>query len=476
MIKVFLSLLLSIVSSSSYADDGACPTPQQIASLEKTVRLEEWDKTSQTWKVFTIKDCSKPSVHTSIYQALHLLQQLPPLLPLKGAWASDLLGSSPFSFFTERVKTIRIDTQIDSSQCKPDNENVLAFVHDNRSFTINICILSGMSSILQLASTLVHEARHLMSASEQKLEENKNLGTFHGHIFCKRGLLSNEFACDDAYGDGGSYTAGMEFFLKVARTPAVPAQLREDAHKTGRSYAEMHFNNMPGGTKEGALLLDSANNILFFDRNLKSVDTFATSIEEGSILTLRIVPTVYNASLNSAKSYVGTNKWTDTEGTYAELFRKESLPENNKKLLDVYYGKNYACLLYTQMLYCEEGDLSVTIHLPAHISAVQLAPMNEAINGSDLVHIVSADGSLYMLPLDRPITNWKVENLVETVSFKNFLSVAVYPGLYRMGITKDGSLVTYDQKDQLVKVPELSTRRFKKMIAPYYWTPSLDEI
>lgn len=475
--KIVLGLFLFLVAPLSHSQEAQCPSAGDVAEVSKTFQIQELDTNTKSWIRTSASACDSKSLAAKIISALVQIKNLPALAPLSGSWKSNIIGTSPYVFLSDRVKTIRIDTHPNSSQCKKNNENVLAYAGDAKAYLINICLLSDTSTVLTLMTSLLHEARHLLSAEEQKLPIHKDKKQFNSHVFCERGLLAHEFACDPSYDIGGSYAVGVEFLLKVSRTESVSFELRQKAHQEVVNYARTHFNKLPGETHTGALLVDSNHNLMFYDTESREITTMVKNLNPSTIVTMRLVPTFFDIDRNTVTSYEGPNVFSPTEGTFAAQFQFDFTPEEKKNLRDVYYGSNYACFLFAKQLRCESGITdSVTINFPPEITAAQFAAMNEPINGSDIVHVVSETGALYLLPLTQPITEWKISDLSETPSFKNFNGVGIMPKLVRVALTNKGEFVTYDDPKDLHVVPELKSHKFKKMMAPYYWTPSLSEL
>lgn len=452
-------MFLLFLSLGAQAQGTAC-----LHAPPTQVELQVWSP--EGWISIADPQCAEDKFVRTMARALTQLQELPSLPPLQGAWQSNILGSSPWNFFKQNVQTVRLDTDPLSLQCPNNQTVVLAFVNGLNPKTITLCPSLQWVTTIDIMSTLLHEARHLPTDASKVFEPA------HPHIICSSGALKNSFACDEHYTDGGSYAANMEFLLKLSRSANVPLDLQTQARASAMSYALNHFNQLPLGKNQGMILIDAKQSVYFYDLENTQLHFLTAAPDSTSFSTLRYIPTFFNSQKGEVSSFNGGDFFSRTEGVMAEKFRQLPL-EARQTLKDIYYGNSYACFLYEQRLECE-GD-QATISLPLPEKAVQFTPVYELFNGSDLVHIVGASGTLYLLPTIKPVADWQVSDLQETKSFRNFLSVAIFPQLDRYALTLEGEVVHIESSANL-PVAGLKGQRFQKMMGPYYWSLSLEEL
>ncbi len=459
-------LFLLFLSLGTQAQGTACQH-----ALPAQIEMQVWSPAG--WTSLAAPHCASEDFTRTIVQALKQLQELPPLPALHGAWQSDILGSSPWDFFKNAVQTIQLDTDPLSLKCPNSSTTsgavTLAFVSGIKPKTITLCPALQRLSPMEIMSNLLHEARHL--PEPLTMENTSSFEAAHQHVFCDNGPLAHSFACDTNYNDGGSYAVNMEFLLKLSHSTDVDENLRSQARTSALSYALSHFNQLPQEKNQGLLLIDSKQSIYFYDMKTAELQLLTKAPASTSFSTLRSIPTFFNSQDGDVTSFNGGDFFSHTEGTMAEDFRHFHF-EKRHALKDVYYGNTYACFLYEQRLECENSQQTISLTLPE--KAVQFAPMAEPLNGTDLVHIVGASGALYMLPTARPLSEWCAGDLVETANFRNFLGVAILPQLKRYALTNEGRVVHMGPNLQAVE--NLEGFHFQKMIGPYYWSRSLQEL
>ncbi len=455
-----------------------CLAQKDVDDVLSGIQIEEWN--SSSWvRSTSFELCNEEALVNTVLKSLTGLKSLPPLAALTGKMASNILGDSPFKFLADHVRTIRVDTQKHMAECQSESSRALAFVNDGFSNTLYVCPLVQQGTSLGVFAALIHEARHLLSEVE-KVGVGARSGPVYAHSTCSHGLLSGSAGCDESYQVGGAYAVAVELLLKFSRTEALDSVLRQSAKSMALEQLLLHFNQLPGEMQTGAILLSNDGTVFFYDDASQGLTPLLRDVPSSTVVTLRTVPTLFSAAPMAVKSLLTPTLLVDTPGSFAKKFRTKFSDEQRLKLRDVYYGINYYCFLFSDSLSCEGGTLdaedSVTLVLPPNIKPMQFAAFGEAPGDSDLIFIVSEDGKLYSVPRTTPVKSWLVTDLTETPSLYGFRGVGLLPGLRRIGLSWDGTLVSYDDPSVLTPIAKTKDLRFKKMMAPYYWSTGLLEL
>lgn len=407
--------------------------------------------------------CDSQTLAYKVMAALDHLKSLPELAPAGVDFRRDFMTETPYSFFKRRVKNIRVDMDPASRICGV--AGYVAYVSGAKTQTINICPLAGHLTRLALQSNLLHEAHHL---SGSDATAGPRAIAAHPHVLCLQGQAKGYDACDASYDGGGAYALQTEFLLKVARTPSLPAEDRQEARGLALSSLLDHFNQLPFPMPEGILLRAQTGAVEFFDgRRLWSlIDELALS----SLVALRGVPVILNPNTGDVKSYAGGSALVETPGSFAKFYRAQTAQER-AKVLDVYFGGWQACLLYASSVYCEVGESKVEVAFPPGFRPLFLNTIS--LYGDDMVFVVNSDGDMHLLPFKLPVDQWSFERLEKNKTLTHFRSVGMLSNLSNFGLEMDGSLVSFTSVRDRVPVVGFENRRFHKILGSFRWSPRL---
>lgn len=372
-----------------------------------------------------------------------------------------LVGTSPFGFFTDRISTVIFDAK-SNRRC---GALTMAYVLSNDKATMHICPYLNQFDAFTMSSILVHEARHVDGFS---------------HARCDHGLMAvtGSAACDPNYQDyKGSYATATEYEIKISYSPEVSGLLRQQARSRAVVGLLERFNELPLEMKTGALLQTSKGAVLFFDGEKA---TQILQVPEDSILTSRSsLPTFFDRLNAQVQSYIFGGSFISTAGEYADIFRRKFSAQDRANLLDVSYTGDYSCLLFKDKIRCgADADPDVEMTL-ANIEPVQfLSSSNSVLVQNNSLNIATRDGALYNLPVF-----WKdLQKLAGTPlprdpQIKNLVSLGPWKTHQEIAVTTDGQVMVFSASDKTWnKAQGLPSESFQKLMAPYYWSPRLDEL
>jgi hypothetical protein len=473
-------LLVIFVCSPLWA--GHCLPNSDVTSVLSDIRMEESaanEEFKERWSPLKKWDhCNTKTLVYKVVQGLIVLKNLPPLVSHLDGFDHDILKASPFQFFKERVRVLRLNTNQKSHHCDANVSGTLAYVQDGFSNEMYVCPFSAKFSTLQMLGTLIHEARHLLQ--QEKFGDEKEIykqthgasAQVYAHAPCDIGFFINTPSCDVSPESVGSYGVEMEFYLKLAHTESLQSTLREQSRGQLLDGYLGHFNHIEGGSI-GLLLLSEEGSLIFYSPDTHVYFEIMRNVPQNSVLTDRFTPTFYDSFSGTVKSYAGPSLLVDTNGQFAESFRQLPL-ERQGRLRDVVYGTGIQCLLFDDSVACSKGDEDGIIPLPTALKVKQMSSLRGM--GLDLFFVVDGTGRHYLLPTSSPISEWSTVPLKETPSLAHFRSVGIMPGLRRFGISMEGTLVSYDNPEDQHPVKELQHLRFTKLITPFLWSKSLQEL
>jgi hypothetical protein len=454
MFKTLLGIILFICSySQAQAVDSCLDASRVQAEVFSQFHITTQDKSLK------YDNCADSNILRKFAEALLFLKDVP-----VGLAPADLdlgiLGTSPFGFFTDRISNIVFDAKT-NSRC---GNSVMAYVLSGEKATMHICPYLNQFDAFTMSGTLVHEARHVEGFS---------------HARCKHGLMAvtGSAACDPDYQDyKGSYATGTEYEIKISYSTAVNPMLRQQARSRAVVGLLERYNELPLGMKTGALLQTAKGAVLFYDGEQV---TELMQVPENSILTTRSsLPTFFDRINAQVQSYIFGGAFIKTAGEYAESFRLKYSASQRESLLDVSYTGDYSCLLFKDKIRCgADADPDIEISL-GDLDPVQfLSSSNSVLVQKNALNIATRDGAVYNLPVYwDDLRNKQASALTLDPVVRNLVSLGPWNDNQEIAVTVDGKVLTYSDLDQSWnQVEGLPAEPFQKLMAPYYWSPRLDQ-
>ncbi len=265
-----------------------------------------------------------------IQNALGFLQKLD--------W-NDLSKSSDQSYYAEFTKEMNpykyvtgLFTDIKYVQCGVSLKNSVAYVNQGTSI-INFCkkqddcisTNNTTEDILDLATTLVHEARHVQNPKVT-------------HVKCESGPLRSQTACDVSRSAKGGYHFETDFVVGMSRNRSLNPALRLLSSHLAIYELINHFNNVPQlDFSKNLLLKDSIGNLYLLNANLELIS-----------LNYKIENKIYDASNGEFLSFDSrANKFKfkmykfNGDTVFPKLaFRFNAIPDEEDRFIDYKITQN----------------------------------------------------------------------------------------------------------------------------------------
>ncbi len=440
---------------------ASCLPTEAVETINHEFQLEKWDTAQQNWARIEPQTVCQSDFEASVFKALMDLKNLPALDIQQDLLNFNFLKTSPYQFVKERVKTVRLAEGVGSC-----SSGVQAYVSARKSQTIYLCPLLMYRSSLEAQAVIVHETQHLDHPEDTSAKPELET-VAHPHSRCTRGPYLKMDVCDDDFSNGGSYATHVEFLVKVARTKALPLSLRNEAKSSALALLLTRFNQLPYELKSGVLLQTQNGGVHFFTGLDQPMVTIVDSLSPEQLVGLRHLPTVFDLNSGTVKNYIYNEALADTPGSFSEVFRKLK-PENQKKLVDVYFGNNQACFLFTNRLYCEVGPESRVLDLPPDLKPQRFNII--PLYGFDSVFIVDDKGVFYSLPFKLELKDWDANSFEINKTLQGINSVAFNAGSTKVAVELDGRLTSFDKLTERTPVAGYEHLVFKKVIAPFLWS------
>jgi hypothetical protein len=451
---LFGIILIVLLNSAAQAADSCLDTSRVNSEI-----FNQFDIVTEDSNI-KYDNCADDNIIRKLAEALLFLKDV-----RVGMIPDDLdlgiLGTSPFGFFTDRISTIVFDAK-SNNRC---GSSVMAYVLSGEKATMHICPYLNQFDAFTMSSTLVHEARHVNGFS---------------HARCKHGLMAvtGSAACDPNYHEyKGSYATGTEYEIKISYSPEVSGLLRQQARSRAVVGLLERFNELPLGMKTGALLQTTQGTVLFFDGEQA---TELLQVPENSILTSRSsLPTFFDRANAQVQSYIFGGVFVNTAGEYADSFRRKFSAQERADLLDVSYTGDYSCLLFKDKIRCgADADPDIEMNLSG-IDPVQfLSSPNSDLVQKNALNIATHDGAIYNLPVFwKDLQKMTGKSLPRDPYLKNLVSLGPWIDNQEIAVTTDGQVMIFSAESKSwMKAEGLPAESFQKLMAPYYWSPRLDQL
>jgi hypothetical protein len=359
-----------------------------------------------------------------------------------------ILGSDPLEFLAGRIRILQFDPDDDGDDISGCDGYTAAYVNAaTRSGVMHICRHLGGLDDLTISSALIHEARHQDS--------------YHQHAICNHGFMIGQAACDESYQSGDSYSVQTEYFVKVLRSNQIDPAIRQNARNSAMEYFTNRFNSPPLGIKKGAALLTSDSRLVFYD---------GASVTPMLSLKNSAIQMYQSGDLLKFYDPIQRILWQSLDGANLEILETNhdmDLDRGKSRFVDRYWTQRADCWLYTNRLICDFPEkkisLPITNFTPVGFQSYTLSDRFEK-----KVRIVSREGQVYA------VTSSSTDFSGEPTSY---LNTGAWDSSTTIGLSTDGRVYfeTLSGGKTLRKpAPGLSpSATYIKMIAPYYWSRSL---
>lgn len=407
--------------------------------------------------------CNESSTAFHTLRALLFLRDIPAESLGVSEFNPGLIGSSPFNYFKSRVKKLVLDEAPKSESC-PDQRLAFVSPFSREEKKIWICSNSIHFDLVTLSSALMHESRHLDGAE-------------FAHKPCLIGPYKDQFSCDDKYQDGGAYAIGLEFLVRLAKNSQLDHQLRERARQAAIVDFSQRFNTLPLDLQSGALLRKEGSDELSF-YNGKTVHSLPFKIANEVVLALQAgVALFYSPLQGDVKQFSFRQDLVPARNdALVEHFRK--LPgEKQKKLLDVGYGKQLACLLLNDSLECFDREkLAFTKSLNALRPTRFLTSMDSRVLEPGVLFFFDESRTLYRIPPSaEEVRAQDPESWKQPAS--ELVGLARWPGgEIALGLDGQISLLSYRTRRWTPAEGPTKDDRYRQLLAPFYWSTKLQDL
>ena len=468
--KLLLIFLLWLAAANAFAiETKPCIPDAEIQKIFNSYNFQHWDAGQKTWLRDTkVSNCDHESILAKTVRTIFFINQFPKLTVSKERPASVVISEGAGSYLQKRISTFLIEDETRSSNCKANGS--VAYVRTDENNTMHLCpyFANVYGSDLMSTYVLVHEARHT--------EGFAHAGCLHGpYEKFDRNTKEISRSCDATYEEQGSYGVGTGFLLNVYHGTS-NEMLREEARANIVQDLITRFNKLPLDMKAGALLHKKDGAVTFFD-GIKETSKLAPKTR---VMTLAEQWPTFFTEGGSVKSYKYSKELSETRGGYARSYRELRTHEERESLLDVFYGESMSCLLDTKRISCvrldDQGNQTV-----ANISFQSIRPLKilpvENLDGEDQLFLVDEKAYLYELPpISAGFTSLTEKDLHRSEHPAPFISTGYVAGI-SYGLNLNGDLYSYNLKRQKWQtVAPLKQQKIKKILAPFYWSPQLQDL
>jgi hypothetical protein len=478
----FLGLaLFSVLMGGTSAWAETCLNPVEVKELRSDF---QWHLRDADQPV--LRFCNETDLTYKILDGLLYLKTLQFNVNTAQELSMGILGKNPYAYFKSRIHDIVFDGESKGceKQILPDGSSAIIYEYvDEGSHTMHICSAASILSKLSIAQIFTHEARHVD-------------GKGFKHVHCEKSILRkfDSLMCDTDLSSQGAYAVGVEFNRKFYRNLKNDPALRQLARSQALLDIIQRFNTLPLGIKEGALLQDQAGVLSFFDGQrlefvrrghqsdllVKDDDyPWIYNLESGVTKSIFPAARVNNTEFESAQAYLKPLSADQVPFTLGQQRLNETI--SRKELLElrgVYHGGDICYLLATRLL-CRTTDdalLELRFHRfkPARLIVSSVPGALPAA-----VAILDTDMKLHPLPQDIKTLGKISDADLPTVPWpKDVLRMDAWNGskeallLTVTGEIETTSLESFNPKP----VPSLAAKRFKDLLAPYFYSTKLRDL
>jgi len=413
------------------------------------------DDTGKETKKYTAADkCDKDAFKKTILA----LEQINTVSIQKINNAPDGKGIDFFTYINEKVRKIILMPE--SSSLCGFNEGGVVLDPEKTDKIIRLCIINGRMPVSQLATVIVHEARHMDG---------------YKHVKCTHGLYKSfSFPeCDVSFEEQGSHAYAMSYLLRLHNT----LKDKDDKFRVRTLIAqsiEYSFNNVPFGLKKGGLMLDSKNRVLFFDGvDISVINEFNDKI---TALVLNVgYPLVLHEN-GSVQAYTFSDNWSSVAGSLTENYQKLD-DDTRGKILDVYIDNGEKCYLLPLELICSGKERFVNFKFDG-LSPVVFYNAPDMSKYS-LMLVKNKNGRIFVIP-GSILFNSNDKNFNSAFEDKKHSlepEVSSYAECENgdlIGVGGEGAVVVKNKGGEWKEDSRFNGVTVKKII-PYYWSKQLQD-
>lgn len=469
---IFLILSLFISVSRAEINDSAKKDCLDEAVYRKEVNSSFKFLTQDRKMPF--RNCDPENIYTKVARAILWLKENNTRASTSAVLKSKLLESGPFEYFRKHVGTLVFHPS--KGSCA-ETTQIFAYVVIGEGRVIHICPRLAKMTMHQIASTLIHEARHVDGPR---------------HVTCANGQLKGRAGlCDSSLEQEGSYGAEVEFLNRLSRDEKINAAVRAAAKSEILANLFMRYNKRPLKIRSMALLQKDNGELSLIDGSSRTqMSGPSIGYSPRQVLSDRWgQPSLFDPDRNETLSYAFSKGWVQTLGTIAQRYREEFSQTERSEFQDVIYSNisdfDHGCILFRAMLECQENKTDgrkVSIPLPSATAKGFVRSAWNDWNSKSLhhpLHLKTTDGLYYQIPI-------KFAQLEKAKELRNLKITKVTADVAGIGwwsegseliLNTDGEVQVYSLKTKtLSPLPELKGERFKKILSPFYWSPLLEEL
>ena len=447
-----LSSLALLCPLTSFADrDPDCPARAEADA----VRAEfKWEIEGPAYS-----HCDLSNNGYRVVKALLLLKDIARDFDGSSPFGTSVIGTDPFAFVKERVRKIVVEAP--SSRC--DSPVHAEFEMPN---LVRVFCRAGTTDILEIASTLVHEARH---------NPEGRPGIFQ-HVECTRGwnLQVSQDTCDASW--GGSWSAEVEFLIGASRSRRTSESERAQARKLAKEILIGQINRPAGDLKQGAALRGADGELYFYDG--KQITELASSTPADSVMWLSIRGVEFVNSNGRVSTYVSKDQIIDAKIVNATKDLSES--ESAKLTGYFQFGRGaMQCALLTDELICfgprgEKKRMKIR-----GANAVGFMHVDESVRWFG----ASSDGLMYVLTDDGkalPVPGWANFGTFDDVADFSARGAIKWHGTslnpYMLKLSLSGDLQLLEWRREPVPAPGVQGMKFTEIVGKTLWSETLEKL
>ncbi|KYG63742.1 hypothetical protein AZI86_13030 [Bdellovibrio bacteriovorus] len=453
---VFVLLFASMVKAEEKMP--SCATDGEVAAIMKFLTLQSSDEiTTQRG----VSDCSRESAVGPALGGIAFMSKFDPLPSLKRSIDQNIIGPSPTRFFLSRAKTIQFVGEYEG-ECRQDvNGGYVAGYVSPPNPTVYVCRKSSELDAFDMASVFLHEARHVEG---------------YGHATCLRGIFRGLKGCDERYGDKGSYAVETEYYLRLSLHPNISPALKASTRFMGIAELWGRFNKYPIDIRGRLILQEKSSAIYILDNNKVTVNS---SQGDAVLVKMNDTHAFIDQQNKTVKSFFA-GQWSDTLGVLAQDLREGKLDVGADKIIDMFYGDAYSCVLTNRKLICKANTSGA-------YASTEIRNMNPVgfiyVSSTKLVqsktpYVVGQDGYLYRMPLDYETLKSQGESSFtktkQKYPYKKIVTVPAVPGEFVLTI--EGQVLhTPGGSKNLKPVKELEGKIFRSIAPVDLWSEELND-
>ena len=406
------------------------------------------------------RECDQRNLAFRVLEGLSYLKDLAALSSVHDDFAPGFADKAPIEFLRERIEKINL---VDESEDACSRGAAAYVVFGNQEKRMNVCPRTLTSPLIMVASTLVHEARHIDGFL---------------HVTCNHGLKKSAQieACDQSYGEGGSYAVEVELYIRTSRTEGVNESHRNAARGHAIGYLIDRFNDLPLEINlNGALIFTEDNLAAFYDG--KDVAGIIKADKAWRMVSYRQQDRAM-FRLTDPSNGLGLSHdltWFEEEPKTHQFIR-----DDFDQFRDMLRQNDMHCWLNRRDLSCQGVEDSKDRHvveLHGYRGASLVLTSRSSFVEPNQLYVVDEDGDYHEVP--NTLKEFKRARSLKSTKIKiRYRDLGPLNEDQEIGLdAKDGQVVIYDPKTkEWTKNPGFEGIKVKKVISPFPWSMRFDEI